>query len=256
MAGCGPVDGGGPAVGPGQAEQHPQGGGLACGVGTEEAGDPAGPDFEAQAVNGGDVPVPPGEVADGDHRGCPFRPGTGCWPGRRLPRPGCCPARTAPMQPSSVTRSAPPVSTPSNCCPRQSGCFPQSPLAPDRSSGSISAGRPPGSLCRRGSCSRSRRPARRVGMQAASWECPHSGAPCPDPAETGNVVLTVSGSRTAARTGHSLAGSTERESKPARRAAGTALTSTRTCQDNARLAQIWVIGVSADARLYRLRHPT
>ena len=78
------------------------------------------------------------------------------------------PARTAPTQPSSMTRSAPPVSMPSNCCPRQSGCFPQSPLAPDRSSGSISAGRPSGSRCRRGSCSRSRRPARRAGMQAAS----------------------------------------------------------------------------------------
>ena len=94
----------------------------------------------------------------------------GCWPGRRWPRPGCCPARATPTRPSSVTRSAPPVSTPGNCCPRQSGCFPQSPLAPDRSSRSISAGRPSGSRCQRGSCSRSRRPARRAGMQAASGE--------------------------------------------------------------------------------------
>jgi Carbamoyltransferase N-terminus len=85
---------------------------------------------------------------------------------------GRCPARAAPTRPSSMTRSAPPVSTPGNCCPRQSGCFPQSPLAPDRSSGSISAGRPSGSRCWRGFCSRSRRPACRAGMQAASWESP------------------------------------------------------------------------------------
>src|SRR6516165_8028297 len=73
--GAGPVYGGGPAAGPpGRAASASWWSARA--VGAEEAGDPAGPDFEAQAVNGGDVPVPL-EVVDGAHRGCPFRPGTG-----------------------------------------------------------------------------------------------------------------------------------------------------------------------------------
>jgi hypothetical protein len=53
--------------------------------------------------------------------------------------------------------------------PEAVGLLPAVPLAPDRSSGSISAGRPSGSRCRCGSCSRSRRAARRAGMQAASY---------------------------------------------------------------------------------------
>ena len=62
------VDGGGPAVRGRQPEQHPQRGGLARAVGPQEAGDPAGPDLEAQAVNGGDSPVPLGEVVNAYHR--------------------------------------------------------------------------------------------------------------------------------------------------------------------------------------------
>jgi hypothetical protein len=49
--------------------------GLAGAVRPEEAGDPAGPDFETQAVNGGDSAVPLGEVVNVEHVGCPFEPG-------------------------------------------------------------------------------------------------------------------------------------------------------------------------------------
>jgi len=59
-----PVDGRRAAVRGGQAEQHPQRGGLAGAVGPQEAGDPAGPDLEAQAVDGGDGAVPLSQVED------------------------------------------------------------------------------------------------------------------------------------------------------------------------------------------------
>lgn len=68
----------------------------------------------------------------------------GCWHGQRLPRLSCCPARAAPTPSSSKTRSAPPGSTLSSSCPRPPACSPRSPPAPDRSSRSISAGRPSG----------------------------------------------------------------------------------------------------------------
>ena len=96
----------------------------------------------------------------------------GCWPGRRLPRHDCCataaPTRAvAPTRFSSGKRSAPPVSTPSNCSPRLLACSPQSPQAPDRSFRSISAGRSLDSRSPRrsdspaGSSSRRRLPAGR-----------------------------------------------------------------------------------------------
>ena len=66
------VDGRGPAVRGGQAQQYPQGGGLAGAVGPEEAGDPARPDLEAEVADGGDGTVPLGEVVD-VIMGCPFR---------------------------------------------------------------------------------------------------------------------------------------------------------------------------------------
>src|SRR5262249_19119302 len=75
VAVAGAVDGRGSAGGGGQAEQHPQRGGFAGAVGPEEAGDPAGPDFEAQSVDGGDEAVPLGEVVNVNHVGCPFGPG-------------------------------------------------------------------------------------------------------------------------------------------------------------------------------------
>ena len=60
------VDGGRAGVGADQAEQHPQGGGLAGAVGAEEPGDRAGVDGEGQVVDGGHAAEALGEPVDLD----------------------------------------------------------------------------------------------------------------------------------------------------------------------------------------------
>ena len=62
------VDRRGAAGGVDQAEQHPQGGGLAGAVRPEEAGDPAGLDVEAQVVDGDEAAEALGEPSDLDPR--------------------------------------------------------------------------------------------------------------------------------------------------------------------------------------------
>jgi hypothetical protein len=63
-----PVDGRGAVVRSGQAQQHPQRGGLARAVGSQEAGDPARPDLEAQPVDRDDIPIPLGEMVHSYHQ--------------------------------------------------------------------------------------------------------------------------------------------------------------------------------------------
>src|SRR5262245_18722092 len=61
-----PVDRGGAGGGTGQPEQHAQGGRLASAVGSEEAGDQATSDVDAEIVDGEHVAVLLGEAPEGD----------------------------------------------------------------------------------------------------------------------------------------------------------------------------------------------
>lgn len=70
----------GPGVGPGQAQDHVEGGGLACAIGSEEGDHLAGADGEIKVVNGDEVAEGLAQTAGTD------RGGWCCASGRR---PGC-----------------------------------------------------------------------------------------------------------------------------------------------------------------------
>ena len=69
-----PVQEGLPGSGPGQPEQHPDGGGLAGAVGPEQADDLTGVHVQGDVIDRGEVPEPLGEPSGLDQRAHDVRP--------------------------------------------------------------------------------------------------------------------------------------------------------------------------------------